>query len=153
MLAIDRWRKWQPSDEKFGESPGCKPTKPTEPAFVSFDGSTSGQMQNFSDRPPDVPDAWRDDFIRWARERCAHREGREDWGGIGCLWVDFCEWTASNNSVPCQRLTFERLLQDAGFRLRDGMASGLVLKVDLWALSPIPAAPEASGTPARVTGP
>jgi len=52
MLAIDRWRKWRPSDEKFDESPGCEPTKLTEPAFGGFVSSSPGQMQNFSDAPP-----------------------------------------------------------------------------------------------------
>src|SRR5271157_3919785 len=40
------------SDEKFDESPGCEPPKPSEPTFEGFEGSTSGQMQNFSDAPP-----------------------------------------------------------------------------------------------------
>lgn len=130
-------------------SPEREPTKLPETPFVSFDGYVSEQTQNFSDRPPDAPDAWREDFKRWARVRCVHREGREDWGGVGCLWVDFCEWAISSDSVPCRRPTFERLLQDAGFRLKDGMAAGLLLQVDLEAALCFQAAPGDSGTPAR----
>jgi hypothetical protein len=55
----------------------------------------------------------------------------------------------AHDAVPFTRAKFERLLQDAGFPLKEGMVSGLVFKVDLWALEPIPAAPEASGRPAR----
>lgn len=43
-----QWRNWRPSDEKFEESPECEPPKPSEPTFEGFEGSTSGQVQNFS---------------------------------------------------------------------------------------------------------
>jgi hypothetical protein len=131
MLAIDRWRKWQPSDKKLDDSPGIEPSKPPEPTFEGFGGSASKQMQNFSEREPDAPDAWREDFARWKAERCIHRGGRDDWGGIGCLWVDFCEWAVKHDSVRCQRRTLELLLKDAGYRLKDGFASGLVLAEDV----------------------
>lgn len=130
MLTIDRWRNWRPSEERFDESPGCEPPKPSKSAFEGFEGSTSEQVQNFSDRPSDEPEAWRPDFNRWMAANCIHREGRDDWGGIGFLHVDFCEWAVSNDSVPCQRGTFERLLLDDGFLCVDGMASGLVLRTD-----------------------
>ncbi|MGC1361018.1 MAG: hypothetical protein WA826_07580 [Silvibacterium sp.] len=64
MVAIDRWRKWRPSDEKFEESHGCEPPKPPKPTFEGFEGSTSGQIQNLSERVLDAPDAWREDFAR-----------------------------------------------------------------------------------------
>ena len=131
MLAIDRWRKWQPSDKKLDESPGYEPSKPSEPTFGGFEGSDSRKIQNFSESVPDAPQAWREDFARWEAENCIHREGRDDWGGIGCLWVDFCEWAVSHNSVRCDRRTFERLLADDGFRCAEGMVAGLVLRVDL----------------------
>ena len=83
MLTIDRWRNWRPSDEKFEDSPGCELTKLTKVVSVSFVSSTSEQMQNFSDRPPDAPDAWREDFARWMAKNCVHREGREDWDSVG----------------------------------------------------------------------
>ena len=130
MLAIDRWRNWRPSGEKFEGFPECEPAKPPEPTFEGFEGATSEQIQNFSDRPPDAPDAWREDFGRWMTANCIRREDREDWGGIGCLHVDFCEWAVLNDSVPCQRSTFERLLEDAGFQCVDGMTGGLLLRTD-----------------------
>jgi hypothetical protein len=77
------------------------------------------------------PDAWREAFNRWRAENCAHRECRDDWGGIGCLWVAFCEWTVKHDSVHCERRTFERLLADEGYRCVEGMVASLVLRVDL----------------------
>lgn len=88
------------------------------------------------------PDAWRPDFARWRAERCVSRQGYEDSGGIGCLLVDFAEWCIAHDAVPCQRATFEMLLQDAGFPLMDGLAHGLVLKVDLEAVLLSQRAPE-----------
>ncbi len=143
MLAIDRWRNWRPSDEKFDESPGCEPSKPSEPAFEGFEGSTSEQIQNFSDRPPHVPDAWREDFNRWRAEWCVSRSGYEDAGSVACLLVNFAEWCIAHNAVPCTRATFETLLEDSGFRCADGMAAGIVLKVDLGAVLRFQAAPRA----------
>jgi len=59
MLATDRWRKWRPSDEKFEESPGCEPSKPPESTFEGFEGSTSGELPNYSDVLLDDPAEWR----------------------------------------------------------------------------------------------
>jgi hypothetical protein len=134
MSAIDRWRKWQPSEEKFEKSPGCEPPKPPQPTFEGFEGTTLGQLQDFSVGVTEASDAWREDFNRWKAENCAHSEGRDDSGAIGYLWVDFCEWAVEHGSVPCQRRTFERLLQDAAFPLKDGMAAGLLLRADLEAV-------------------
>jgi hypothetical protein len=70
----------------------------------------------------------------WMLARCVYRQGYEDSAGISCLWIDFCEWAVTADSVPCTRRTFERLLADAGFRCADGMAAGLLLRVDLEAV-------------------
>jgi hypothetical protein len=131
MLAIDRWRNWRPSTEKFDDSPGCEPPKPSETTFEGFEGSSTEYIQHSFGCPADAPDGWREDFDRWKTEKCSQREGREDWGGIGCLWIDFCEWAVKHDSAPCQRCTFEHLLERAGFPLRNGMAAGLVLRADL----------------------
>jgi hypothetical protein len=82
------------------------------------------------DMNSDAPGAWKEDFTRWVSERCINREDRDDWGGIGSLWVDFCEWVVGRDSVPCIRWTFERLLDNAGFLCSDGMVSGLILRRD-----------------------
>jgi hypothetical protein len=149
MLAIDRWRKWRPSDQKFEEAFGCEPPKPPEPAFEGFEGSISGDLQDFSDdRLRDLAD-WRGDFVRWTDERCTQRKGKDDWGGMGCLLVDFAEWCAVQGAVPCTRVTFEQLLRDSGFRLSDGMVSGLVLRRDLEAVLLSQRAPAVNGTPAK----
>ncbi len=133
MLAIDRWRNWRPSDEKFEDFPGCEPPKPSKTTFEGFEGSASGQIQNFceSDDPDHDTAAWWQDFNRWRAERCIRRGGREDWGGVGRLLVDFAEWCAAHDAVPPTRGDFERLLSDAGAEIQDGLARGLVLKVDL----------------------
>lgn len=62
MLAIDRWRKWRPSDEKLEESPGCEPPKPSESTFEGFEGSTSRELPNYSDVPSDDPTERREPF-------------------------------------------------------------------------------------------
>ena len=109
-------------------------------------------MQNFSDDLPDHdPDAWREDLSRWLGENCIHREGREDSGGIGTLLLDFAEWCIKHDAVPCTRGTFERLLWDAGFPLKDGMAAGLLLRVDWESHCAFQNAPQASETPERAT--
>lgn len=97
------------------------------------------------------PAEWQEDFTRWKAENCAHREDREDWGGIGALLVDFAEWCCSRDAVPCTRATFERLVRDAGFRCTEGGVTGLVLREDLKAVLSYQAAPEGSRAPARAT--
>ena len=78
--------------------------------------------------------AWLDEFTKWIREQCIRRDGYEDRGGCGALYVNFCEWTVLHRSVPCNRQTFEQLLRDAGYRLVDGLVFNLILRADLWAL-------------------
>jgi hypothetical protein len=77
------------------------------------------------------PAAWLDDFRQWIDANCIQRDRKDDWTGIGALHVDFCEWTVANDSVPCQRQVFERLVLGAGFRLNCGMTAGLLLRRDL----------------------
>lgn len=151
MLTCDRWRNWNPADEKFADSPESEPAKPSEPTFEGFEGATSEQRPNFSAAFPNpTPAAWWEDFVRWTAENCAHREGKDDWGGIGALLVDFAEWCVSRAAVPCWcRATFEQLLWDAGFRCDEGMVAGLVLRADLEAVLCYRDAPAGSGTPAR----
>jgi len=150
MLTIDRWRNWRPSDGKFDEPLKYQPPKPTEHYFEGFEGSTPGRMQNFSDVPPDHdPEAWSEDFARWMAENCICRMGREDAGAIGTLLSDFAQWCVEHDAVPCQRRVFEKLLTQAGFRCVEGMATGLLLRVDLEAILHFQDAPESSKTPAR----
>jgi hypothetical protein len=154
MLACDRWRNWYPTDGKFVDSPEGEPAKPSEPTFEGFEGATLDRMSNF---PPAFPDhdpaEWQEDFTRWRATNCAHRDGKDDWGGVGQLLVDFAEWCVARNAVPCRRATFERLLWDAGFRCAQGMVSGLVLRADLEAVLCYQAAPEGSGRPTQAIVP
>jgi hypothetical protein len=135
MLTIDRWRNWRPPEKNYGAPTRCVPPKPPEAAFEGFEGTDLGPIPEFWDAiPPQDPFAWKDDFGRWVKEHCVRRAGYDDWGGIGTLYVDFCEWTIDSGSVPCTRRTFEALLIDAGLRMADGLVSSLFLKVDHWAL-------------------
>jgi hypothetical protein len=90
----------------------------------------------------DIPPTWSKhesymaDFQIWIQQRCAQRQRHEDWGSVGSLLVDFCEWSVNRGEVPCSRDTLEKLLDDAGFVIVNGMARGLVLKVDLQANVP-----------------
>jgi hypothetical protein len=76
-------------------------------------------------------EAWSADFATWMKERCARREGKDDWGGVGALLVDFGEWADTHKSVPCTRPALEALLRDAGFHVVNGLVRELVLLADL----------------------
>lgn len=130
MQAVNRWRNWKPTGEKFSHCPNPKLTKPPKQTSVSFVSSIPGQTQNFSGIiPAHDPAAWTEDFHRWALVRCCFRD--RCFGGIGALHADFCNHQIARNDVPCQRSVFERLLRDAGFLFADGLVSGLVLKADV----------------------
>ena len=76
--------------------------------------------------------AWKEDFQRWAMVRCLYCP--RDFGGIGALHRDFCDWCINHHSVPCVRAVFEQLVQMMGLLVADGLVSGLILKEDLaWA--------------------
>ena len=153
MLASRRWRDWRPPENgvKYREQEPPKPPKPilsvlSVPALAVSEIDAAPR-----DIPPHEPDAWREDFIRWAQERCALREDREDSAGIACLLVDFAEWCLAHDAVPLPehaRATFEELLKDSGFPIQDGMALGLILKSDLEAVLCSLIAPEGSEAPA-----
>lgn len=80
------------------------------------------------------PAEWLDDLCDWSKERCTHRDGYGDCGGLSVLHIDFAKWSVDHGKVPCTRHTLEWLLRDAGFLIKDGMAQGLVLTEDLWAV-------------------
>jgi hypothetical protein len=139
MLGIDRWLSWRPADEKFDASPKDELPKPTEPhseviegTSVSSVSSSFRQTQNFpGSMAHHDPEDWAAEFAVWMKERCAHREGKDDWGGVGALLVDFGEWAKTHKSVPCTRPVLEALLRDAGFHVVNGLVRGLVLLADL----------------------
>jgi hypothetical protein len=107
--------------------------EPRSSLVVNQNSESAGVPATPEEIPDHDPTAWRADFHRWMANSCVCREGKDDWGGVGTLWVDFYEWAVVHNSVPCTRRTFERLLGDAGFRLENGMVSHLLLKADLQA--------------------
>jgi len=92
-------------------------------------GAISGNL--VTSGPAADPSAWREDFNRWQSENCTRREGYDDSASVRVLHLDFCNWTIAHQSVPCRYATFEALLIDAGFQLKDPMALGLVLREDL----------------------
>ena len=128
MQSIDYWRNWTPGKQIIEEQSKAEPTKPTKPNSVGSVSSHPGCVPIIS------PEAWSADFDVWMQARCAHREGKDDWGGIGPMLVDFGEWAVSHNSVPCTRQVLEALLRAAGFIVMDGMVQGLVLSADLEAI-------------------
>jgi len=125
MQSIDYWRNWTPGKQIIEKHPKAEPTKPTKPSSVGSVSSCPGCVPIIS------PEAWSGDFAIWMKERCAHREGKDDWGVVGSMLVAFGEWATQHQSVPCTRLVLEALLRDAGFIVVDGMVQGLVLLVDL----------------------
>jgi hypothetical protein len=122
---------------------------PNDPCVMSKESETETPQAATEGMSNHSPDAWREDFIRWALDRCALRDDHEDSQSVGSLLIDFGEWCAGHDAVPAPRDVFEALVQDAGFQLKDGLAAGIVLKVDLEAVLCSQAAPETSGTPAR----
>jgi hypothetical protein len=129
MQAIDRWRKWRPIDKKLGKTADTEPSKPSKVGSGGFEGTVSGENQNFFADSDDSA-AWQVDFNWWMSERTIHRAGCDDAGGIRCLWSDFCSWAIANQTVRCVFQTFERLLIAAEFEIRNGMVLGLVLRED-----------------------
>jgi hypothetical protein len=88
-------------------------------------------------------DSFEDDFffidchlVHWISERCIHREGYDDWGGLKVLERDFYDWCVKSKTPvgAASAVLFEQGLQIRGHRIEDGMVSGLFLKEDLWAL-------------------
>jgi hypothetical protein len=133
MQAINRWRNWKPTGEKFMDSSYPEVPKVPKPPSDTFGTSIPGQTKNFSDGVlAGGSAAWAEDFHRWALSNCVYRDRR--FGGIGALHTDFCRWTLSHDSVPCRDETFKRLLRDAGFFFADGLVYGLMLK-DNWDVS------------------
>jgi hypothetical protein len=130
-MRSDYWRNWTPGGKQIiEEHPKVELTKLTKPGSVSFGSSRPGYIPIIS------PEEWAADVAIWMKERCAHREGRDDRGGVGPMLVDFGEWAVTHHSVPCTRLVLEALLRDAGFIVVDGMVQGLVLLADLLAAFP-----------------
>jgi hypothetical protein len=145
MQSIDRWRKWTPERKRnIEDSLEVELTKPTKPDSVSFVSaipyqapiiaSASAVLADPTGMPAEDPVYWREDFTKWKQEQCIQRSGYQDCGGVGPLYVNFCEWTVLHKSVPCMRLTFEQLLRGAALFVANGMVRGLVLREDLWGI-------------------
>lgn len=124
------------------------PVAPRTMSSVSFGSSIPGETQNISG-PEHAPAAWRADFDQWRAEKCIQRREPGDSGCIKSLWNDFVDWTLARERVPCVRPTFERLLTDAGFQLKNGMVLGLLLREDFESVRDFrPWSPD-HGAPAR----
>ena len=133
MLATNRWRNWNPSEEKFDTRTEAEPTKPTKATSVSFVSSISGNIPNFSDRPTDDPEAWREDALRFIAAKCSYHP--RWFGGVKVMHRVFCDWQIARNEVPCSLDTFTRLLGNLGLFVGeiDGvtLVSGLALEEDV----------------------
>jgi hypothetical protein len=121
-----RWLDWQPSDEKFGKSPGPEPTKTSKSISDVFVGADSAKNQNFFSLEA-VPGAYEDGFCRWLREQCTFVD--RAWWGIGALHRDYFAWCERTGAdVPGQLATFKILLRESGFTITDdNLVYGLAL--------------------------
>ncbi|MEO6965531.1 MAG: hypothetical protein ABI076_06480 [Acidobacteriaceae bacterium] len=146
MQAINRWRNWKPTDEKFFDSSRHELTKPTKPSSVSFVSPIPRNIPNFSGADgipahdsdsgymaqvellPDEIRAWDEAFHGWTQAVCVWRE--HSWRDLGALHVSYCEWADARNADVCDRQTFEAVLTCLGFALKDGMIDGLIFRED-----------------------
>ena len=126
MLAGRRWRDWNPpeSNEKSPENEPPKPPKPLSSVLSVPTLAISAKSSDLSRTPAHDPAEWREPFARWLEVACV-RYPRGS-GGIGCLHLRFCEWAIAHDEVPCNRLTFECLIREAGFVISDGLVQGLI---------------------------
>ena len=98
------------------------------PANLRAKSADSGGLFGFRMSSPD-PNAWTQDFERWAISECLFRA--RGFQSTSSLHISFCDWTLRHNSVPCRREEFEALLSMEGFLEADGLVHGLMLTSDL----------------------
>lgn len=129
MLASRRWRDWNPP-AIFRESPERELTKPTEPvpspllSVLSVPSVPVSETNTSSASiPPHDSAEWRKPFSRWLDSACVRSP--RCFGSVACLHIAFCEWEPGRGGVPCNRDTFERLLEELGFLI--GEVAGVVL--------------------------
>lgn len=129
MLASRRWRDWNPSEiiQKGPEHQLTKPTKTRSGPVLSVLSVPSLPVSEINDRAdcisPHDPAKWREPFARWLDSACVRSP--RCFGGVACLHIAFCEWEAGRGGIPCNRETFERLLEELGFLI--GEVAGVVL--------------------------
>lgn len=103
--------------------------QPTEPGLLCRDSAVETQL------PTIDPAEWRMPFVKWLDSVCVL--GPRYFGSVGRLHIDFCEWESKRGGVACARGTFERLLEESGFRIDEIAAvvivSGMMFRGDLWA--------------------
>jgi len=161
MQAIDRWRNWKPTGEKFGGSLHSELTKPTKPTSVSFVGSSPGKAKKSSpDEPaaglmaqvellPSEIQAWNDAMRAWTQARCALRE--RSWGSVSSLYVDHVAHAHQTGGMFApDRETFQAILMALGFAIEDGMVYGLLLREDEEAAHWRPKPPSLKRNSARI---
>jgi hypothetical protein len=73
-------------------------------------------------------------FPIWVAERCIHREGFDDWGGLPAMTRDFHQWCEQAGVPPITDEWFLRMLKAHGYEIQLGMVGGLFLAADAWAL-------------------
>jgi hypothetical protein len=135
-----KWLNWEPATQKLEKSAGTELTKLTKPPTEaqklekspgdSLTKLTKPSLASLVDRSMAAfdPSEWEIEFHGWASTQCVLRDGC--FGGVGSLFVHFAEWCCKSGSVPCNRETFEWLLADQGFTVRDGLCCGLILARD-----------------------
>jgi hypothetical protein len=96
-----------------------------------YGGNLIGLVCSGMDSPD--PNAWAQDFERWAISECVYRP--RGFQSTSSLHINFCDWTIRHNSVPCRRMEFDALLSMQGFFEADGLVHGLMLGSDLKVLT------------------
>lgn len=74
----------------------------------------------------------------WKDERCMHREGCDDAGGLRVLERDFIDWCRETGTPIPRSELFTLALRELGHKIENvagvDMVAGVFLKADAWVL-------------------
>jgi hypothetical protein len=120
MKNRSKWMTWQPS----GKDEESEVPEVPQVGFGTSGTEDFVQVQIF--RAPSNP---LDLLENWSMSRCVFRD--RQWGGVKCLYRDYCRWTSRNDSMPALEEDFIDWLTGAGLIVDSlGMVYGLVLEED-----------------------
>ncbi len=126
-----KWLDWQPGDQIIEQTRESELTKLPKPISVSSVSTSCGDSE-ITSRPryarPHDPAAWREPLVEWLDSACVLH--RRCYCSVSSLHRAYREWEFSHDGVPCDRETFEQLLQERGFLIVGMMVSGLILRED-----------------------
>jgi hypothetical protein len=85
------------------------------------------------DRLPHDPAEWPEPFVQWLDSACLYDS--RCFGGLSCMHIASCEWAHRRGDAGCDRNTFERMLEELGFLIVDGLVSGVTFRDDFETVS------------------